>query len=388
MKKTYSQMNEFDNIILCHQENINDLEELTELRYEKWKESYEKYGKKVSDYYDKKSDRIVLRYLVIDDSINKRWAIYDSSTKKIIYFNWGELSILLLNSLILYSPENVYFKKYYDQFISMGGSDDDYNNWQKITRECIDELNKLFIALSTLNDYRKIHSETDTEKYTYSLWLDYRYCTKTKLWASIVNSRNATEKDFARNCSWADNDEIKKIVNGYHEHAQEEEEMLHDIVTKELFIYHDFMVVSYDDNSIISGNAYVAVDIMDIFSLDLLHVLKNDTETPRKCPRCGQLYFSNNNKSKYCNECRTQSNVIRQENRKNNPCRYLHKQITDLLNLYYDDTTEFRIESNYYWAIITGKKPKQIPPSYNKDIKTEASYMKWLEDYKTKHLKS
>ena len=227
-------------------------------------------------------------------------------------------------------------------------------------------------------------------KYSYGLWLRYRYLCYVENWTRIIHDRDITKADFSKLKYQPDDKE--KFVECCHESAKELEEKLHHIITGEFFIYHDFMSCIISDGSIISGNTYIARDIRDIFSLDLLHILNGDTKTPHKCPRCGQLYFSNNNKSKYCSECRTNGNVIRQENRKKNRCRYLHKQITDILNYYNigEDGTDkngsekFRIESNYYWAVVQGKIPKQMPKSYNSNIKTEGNYSKWLQEQKTK----
>ena len=63
----------------------------------------------------------------------------------------------------------------------------------------------------------------------------------------------------------------------------------------------------------------------------------------------------------------------------------MHKQITDILNNYGGDGSEnFRIESNYYWAIVQGNTPKQIPVSYNPNITTRGDYFKWLQEQKIK----
>ena len=63
----------------------------------------------------------------------------------------------------------------------------------------------------------------------------------------------------------------------------------------------------------------------------------------------------------------------------------MHKQITDILNNYSEEGSEnFRIESNYYWAIVRGNTPKQIPVSYDPRIITKEDYFKWLQEQKIK----
>ena len=151
---------------------------------------------------------------------------------------------------------------------------------------------------------------------------------------------------------------------------------------------HDFITFAADNGSIISGESYVTDRIDNIFSRDLLHILQCDTPMIRECAHCKQLYFSNNNKSRYCDTCKQHQNDIRQQKRKNNPCRYLHKQITDILNNNYDGSEEFRKESNYYWSVVQGKTPSKTSNAYDKHITTERAYLKWLQEKHNQYFRS
>lgn len=382
MNKKYSEMNDFDKIILSHQENNDDIEELSNFRNEKWKALDIERAKKPSEYLSKERLPTMLRYLIIEDMSNKRWFIYDSDISRTYFIDFGEYTLFLLNDILGYLPDFPYHKQKRKEALNFI-TEEDYEDTKNIICDNKEKFIELFETLSTFDGHKKSYNEFEMSRYSYGLWLRYRYLCYVKNWTRIIHDRDITKADVSKLKYQPDDKE--KFIECCHESAEELEEYLHHTITGEFFIYHDFMSCIISDGSIISGNAYIARDIKDIFPLDLLHVLKCDAKTPRKCPRCGQLYFSNNNKSKYCSECKANSNIIRQENRKNNPCRYLHKQITDILNNYGGDGSEnFRIESNYYWAIVQGNTPKQIPVSYNPNITTRGDYFKWLQEQKIK----
>lgn len=126
----------------------------------------------------------------------------------------------------------------------------------------------------------------------------------------------------------------------------------------------------------------------NIFILDFWEFLFNPIYKKAKlifCPNCGSMFYSNNNKAKYCAVCRQPEVMgkIRYENRKANKARKLHHDIVTLaysLNSKGNDiSNSFLNESNYYWDIVQGKKPEKIK-EYSAKIKTEADYMKWLEN--------
>lgn len=114
---------------------------------------------------------------------------------------------------------------------------------------------------------------------------------------------------------------------------------------------------------------------------DLMHfLLHQTTHTFGFCPECDCMFVTTHGNQKHCPACNL---IIRQKKRKENKERYLHKKITDYINNYLDEESEntseaFRNESNYYWAIVQGKKPEKIK-GYSTKIKTKADYMEWLE---------
>lgn len=380
--KMCSEVNEFDKIIKLHQDNNDDIFELSNLRSEKWRQEYIKMGKNPPNYLNRDRVQTVLKYLVIEDMQNKQWVVYNSETKKILIYYFGTCVLSILNECLSYSPDFPFHQKRYQEFLSHI-TEDDYKKTQEIVCDNIEHFKGLFDILSTYDSYKKNHTKLEVEEYYYNLWIYYRYCYHINHWSTIASFRKIADGELDEFKNKVD--DINKFIESRYEECKELEYDFHNLITKEFFIYHDFMVCPISEVLTVSGNAYVASDIRDIFSLDLLHILKGDTKTPHKCPRCGQLYFSNNNKSKYCDECRANSKIIRQENRKNNPCRYLHKQITDLLNNYTESGSEtFRIESNYYWAIIQGNVPNKIPVSYDSSINTEKKYFEWLQKQKNK----
>lgn len=382
MNKKCNEMNDYDKIILSHQKDNDDIAELSNFRNEKWKALDIERGKKPSEYLSKERLPTMLRYLIIEDMSNKRWFIYDSDISRTCFIDFGEYTLFLLNDILGYLPDFPYHEQKREK-VSEFITEEEYEDTKNIIYNNKEKFIELFEIFSTFDNHKKTYSQFEMSKYLYGLWLRYRYLCYVKNWTRIIQDHDVTKNDVFK--LKYQPDDIEEFVECCHESAKELEENLHHIITREFFVYHDFMECFIRDGSIVSGNAYVARDIKDIFSLDLLHILNGDTKTPHKCPRCGQLYFSNNNKSKYCNECKANSNVIRQENRKNNPCRYLHKQITDILNNYGEDGSEnFRMESNYYWAIVQGNTPKQIPVSYNPNITTEGDYFKWLQKQKIK----
>ena len=132
---------------------------------------------------------------------------------------------------------------------------------------------------------------------------------------------------------------------------------------------------------------YIFSEQSDIFILDFWEFLFNPIYQKAKirfCPNCNSIFFSSNNKARYCEVCRQPEVMgkIRYANRKANKARKLHHDITTLaysLNTNENDiSNSFLNESNYYWDIVQGKNPEKVK-EYSAKIKTEADYMKWLE---------
>lgn len=105
MNKKYSEMNDFDKIILSHQENNDDIAELSNFRNEKWKALDIERAKKPSEYLSKERLPTMLRYLIIEDMSNKRWFIYDSDISRTYFIDFGEYTLFLLNDILGYLPD-------------------------------------------------------------------------------------------------------------------------------------------------------------------------------------------------------------------------------------------------------------------------------------------
>lgn len=124
----------------------------------------------------------------------------------------------------------------------------------------------------------------------------------------------------------------------------------------------------YADKKLIMAEELEVAQLPDIFILDFYEFLFNPFFKNAKvlfCANCNDMFISSNNKAKFCTICK-QPNVmskIRYATRKANQARKLHHDITTMayrLNTTDNDVSNaFLNESNYYWSIIQGEKPKK-----------------------------
>lgn len=149
--------------------------------------------------------------------------------------------------------------------------------------------------------------------------------------------------------------------------------------------------ISINKKSDTPENAYTWL----MFPLDFAELLFNQDVNfiVKRCSNCGGLYATSYPQSVLCDCCK--SNNVTNTTRKNNRCRQLHKNILDLINncktkkhiaryagLESPDGTPtyfFRTESNYYWSICQGKKPKTEKAVFYEDITSEKQYYEWLQ---------
>lgn len=214
-------------------------------------------------------------------------------------------------------------------------------------------------------------------------WKEYRYMTLTKCWNDFIDLLDDTESNYSDDLDtqYFSSEEISSLVESNHNEAYEIGEIIHNITVKNYVLPNDIVFIPLNTGWVY-GQSWFVESVYDMFSQDLYHVLvDNAAELPHICPRCGQLYYSNNNKSKYCDECKQHSNDIRKENRKKNNARYLHKRLWDKISASKrfdnDFLNEVISESNYYWDIVR-KKEVAPNPAYRTDIKTEKQYEEWL----------
>lgn len=160
-----------------------------------------------------------------------------------------------------------------------------------------------------------------------------------------------------------------------------------DSIYEKLVTFKGMGFLEDTDGKLFPVEEYIFNEPSDIFILDFWEFLFNPIYQNAKihfCPNCNSMFFSSNNKARYCEVCRQPEVMgkIRYANRKANKARKLHHDIATLaysLNTKENDiSNSFLNESNYYWDIVQGKKPEKIK-EYSAKIKTKADYMKWLE---------
>ena len=365
-------------IIQTHQRDIDDYIELEKFRKKEEIEKYKQKGIKIPRYLYRETKKTKLQYWILEDTSNMQWLIYNSANDQTKLLPFGEYVTFILNGFLVMQKEHIHYEKYCSALKRIGLSMQDYNDTAKRVSEYTDELQKLSDILSKYVQITKNFDKDQLQAYIYQTWVTYRYCFQDKIWGEYISEKNRSSYDYQ---TFSNFEQIDEDINLAHRNADEINQMLHHVTSKWKFIYHDYMSGTWE-GAIISGQTYVADSLDYIFSLDLLHILKGDANTPRKCPRCSQIFFSNNYKARYCPDCKERSKEIRAENRKKNPYRYLHKQITDLLNNYGDGSEDFREESNYYWDIVQGKKPKSRPLNTDSSITTKEAYYNWLKKQK------
>ena len=331
-----------------------------------------------------KNDR--LEYCVFENMKTKEYIVFDSKDDFNTYTSipFGGVVACTLNGYIKSNPKSVHHANYKKELQEYGG----YN------APDIDERLSLYHVIygKTLNELISYIKQRDTYKYHDKIalkcsfireWKKYRYMIYDKVWSEYLSLSETQKADHDFNNTFT-NDELKDIVENCHEEAAELSDRLHKIVCERLFIPYDKIYFVFRDEWAY-GNVWFSQGEGDIFSRDLYHVLvDNAAKIPRFCPRCGLMYYSNNNKSKYCPECKKQSNDIRKENIKKNPARYLHKRVWDKINAHKDKydrdfLNSFMNESNYYWHNISGKPSDLQKLDSYQNIDTIEKYQEWLE---------
>lgn len=357
--KPYDEWNDFDKIIYSHQ---NDIDNLATLSHDKMKNNARKF---------------VLSFLVVEDLTEKKWIIYDQASNSISCMNFGRVTLTILNSLVALSPDSVHKSKYQQLLLESGWKIDDYTKYFDLVNENRAFINELFDEIGKYTYYKQIMPPKDFKEYCYALWREYRFICQPQIWNQYISDFNA-HKD-KETLKYIDEPDRKEFITLCHNEAKEIESTMVSVFHTYKFIYHDYLVVNTQD-CMYSGSSYVSSGIENIFPLDFLHLLNGDAGLPKKCCSCGQLYYSNNGKSKYCPDCSTAElkKERAKQNRKSNVYRNMHHNV--YIKIYNSgiDTNDFCTESNFYWDIIRGKEPSIIPENYNPDITTKEKYLNWL----------
>lgn len=329
-------------------------------------------------------DKCKTRFLIVEDLKNKKWVVYNGVTGMYRELDFGAYVTFTINEFINYSPDAMHHASLFNDIQSGCITKEDatriYNSGKKA-------MKNLLGTFAELPDWKKWADPEQLKKIMLQQWKFFRYASYGKMWSGYAETATETLDDliksFAVKYPKIEKEEIEEIYESNKEAAQEFFETMHEVVKKNFVIYYDEITFIDKDNKDRIGRAFLVDDEIRMFAWDLYHILVSGvTETPHICPRCENLYYSNNNKSKYCDSCKSNYSDIRKEYRKKNQARYIHKRINDKLHSkrYSEEVLDkFMVESNYYWDIVKQKEPKTKPESWYLDINTEEEYKRWLE---------
>lgn len=317
-------------------------------------------------------DEKVKRYCVLEDMNAKNYLVFDTKDDwKFMVISFGDILFNILNLFIDSSEASVYHSKLL----------------KYIGKEVVEELAMCkttyenLLSIITHMEANSTYPDKTALKCAYIReWKKYRYMNRYDIYSKYSDLlSNDISKD---DCIIELYGSIENYKKANEEEFEEITAMLHSIIIKDYFVPHDIVYMNCE-NGWFYGKTWFTSDVNFIFSLELYHLfVDNVIEHPHICPRCGHLYYSNNNKSKYCDSCKNNYSDIRKEYRQKNQARYIHKRINDKLHskrYSEEELDKFMIESNYYWDIVKGNEPKTKPEGWYLDISTEEEYKSWLE---------
>lgn len=333
-----------------------------------------------------KMDNELLRFCVVESISEKRYIVFDSANNfEIITIPFGGLVAPTLNKYMKFNPESIYHESFKANYKEEYGSEAiPYDELLDCFSRCPKEVDRL-IGLVKKRNTAKCDDKVALKCSYLKEWKKYRYIIYHKFWADMIElSRSGKENyEFLRDIFTEK--EIDEMIESNHMEAMEISETHHKIIRERCFVPYDEIYFNLFDKWE-CGKVWFSIGLGQIFIRDLYHVLvDNAVESPRVCPRCGQMYYLNNYKSKYCPECKAHASDIRKENLKKNPARYLHKRVWDKINAHKDKYDKdflnaFMNESNYYWYKISGKKSGLERKETYLDIDTIEKYQEWLEN--------
>ncbi len=326
-----------------------------------------------------------MRFLMLEDTEKKRWIYYDSKTESMGDIPFGEITASIIDEIINLSPNSKHHKKLLEVYKKLGierKSEDMHHQYKNVKKP----LKRLLDTMYSLSYWKSVVPVDELKIAMFNAWKEYRYMNFLGLWEHYADEHFITEESVKSDRVLGKlnktHEDIKSFVDTCHESAAELAESMHNIINESFLIYIDNMGICDNENKFRIGRSFVTPDITYIFCWDLYHILVSwIADTPHFCPRCCQLFYSNNNKSKYCPDCKKDSSTIRSENRKKS-VRYYHKKVYDKINQSskYDNDFKnaFLSESNYYWDRVC---KKEVPenPSFSEKIETEQQYQEWLE---------
>lgn len=316
--------------------------------------------------------------LVIEDINHKQWVIYDTSKGMYQEIPFGHIVIELLKEFDMRTEDHIHHRKWIGYMKECGLPDDPLN--ERITKDIKPYILELKKDIAKIDGYRKSNHLEEMKMALLNDWKRYRMASYENVFRDIMDLTSDNEENYKTYDFMLEN-EIKESIKSNHEEAVSLARDMYAIHNRYHFCYCDY--ITFDDKDLVphTGKAYLALDYPDIFAADLYHVFVSGLSgIPRLCPRCESLFYATN-KSKYCDNCKEDSAVIRNEKRKKS-VRYYHKKVYDKISQSKKYDNEFRNafmnESNYYWDIVQGKEVLQNP-SYREKIKTKEQYKLWLE---------
>lgn len=288
-------------------------------------------------------------YSVVSDDVSKRWYIQNNADKsKSGSAAFGSSVVNLIDLHNAMNPES----EFYDMLNKDGISDDEMKSVYEKNKDDIDYLKRFLSESSNFNLQDR-----------FNVWNVYRhFFVFNDLWHLVKECRDSSLYNYA----------LQLVSN--HAHKQ----MQHDKVLWDI------------GGKVVSADTYNMNGLSYLFEFDLYKVLiDGNCGVFHVCQRCGKSYFDNDKKTKYCFDCRENPRQILNENRKSNEARYLHKRVQDRFTQfskgsggenYLQKRKQFTIESNYYWSICQGKKPKTKRLNNYLNITTKKQYIEWLKN--------
>lgn len=341
-----------------------------------------------------------MRYVCVEDVENKCWIVYDSKTGIYDKFLFGYFVESVINEYMQSDKKAVHHKKMVETARKHNIEYDEVEK-NRLFEETSDSLSILYHIFENLSGWYslakkgQLYSNNNEAVSIESLnntmlneWKKFRFACFPNSFIDVLASENMTEEDFVElaNISKCDDEKLEDVIEKLKKETaisnQESRQCLNKVVTRYFIAYHDYITFTDNDGKSITGRCFLTFNIVFLFYWDLFHILvSRKADTPHICPRCKCLFWSDN-RTKYCDECKNEAHLVRNENRLKS-VRYIHKKIYDKINnsKFHNDTEKelFLAESNYYWDIVRGKEVKKIP-LFTAKIETEEQYKKWLEE--------
>lgn len=277
-------------------------------------------------------------YTVLCNNSSKYWYVCNNEDNNNWAIPFGEMVADVVNFYFSLNPLSVLYQS---PDINISATVEP----KKLYSENKEDIEYLIKYLTNIKDFNLQDN--------FSVWNVYRnFFAFNEKWHLVKKCRGSSVHAYA----------LKLLSNYAHKHICQDKSLL-DIGGK-----------------IESVSTYSMDSLVHLFEFDLYKVLVDGScGIFHICQHCEKAYFDNDSKTKYCPDCRKNQKQILAQNRKSNKARYLHKRIQDKLKQQKKDTSDFSVESNYYWSLCQNKKPKTGRLENYENITSEESYMAWLE---------